>query len=297
MDREVPTCADLLGAAFQTSRLMLEWRFCKTTSAEPKLRFRGGFTERTQNGQRVSARSPIGAPDNRGAGNVLAEKRGEVCTTVGKCGLKPGLRAVRPSLMGVRRVDRDVEGSLRIDEGRGEYVRGPEVSARDEARNLSLGSAVAGQSRSVGQGTTGDVGGVSGSAGHRFTGPGAAQALAYRINVLLRFQHSSMMRVEAPHPCVIDLCVAKFLQQRVSPQEPSFSRIWSSPPWTSVSSDEGLDLQAFARQEMFIVSIAIVGSDAAGVLERWRGQILHGIHGPRECVVPESSRSARASSS
>ena len=39
---------------------------------------RGGFTERAQNSQRVSVRSPTGAPDDRGVENVLAEKRGEM---------------------------------------------------------------------------------------------------------------------------------------------------------------------------------------------------------------------------
>ena len=72
----------------------------------------------------------MGAPDDRGVGNVLAEKRGEVWATVGKFGLKPGLCAARPSL-GVRRADRNVEGGVRVSEGRGEDVGGPEVSARD----------------------------------------------------------------------------------------------------------------------------------------------------------------------
>ena len=36
--------------------------------------------------------------------------------------------------------------------------------------------------------------------------------------------------------------------------------------------DESLDLHAFARQVMFVVSITIVRSDAASVPERWRGQ-------------------------
>ena len=49
--------------------------------------------------------------------------------------------------------------------------------------------------------------------------------------------------------------------------------------------DEGLDLQASARQEMFIVSIASIRSDAANVPERWGGQILHG--SPSVNAVPE----------
>ena len=41
------------------------------------------------------------------------------------------------------------------------------------------------------------------------------------------------------------------------------------------------------RQEMFTVSSAIVGSDAASVPERWRGQVLRGVLSSRENVVPE----------
>ena len=54
------------------------------------------------------------------------------------------------------------------------------------------------------------------------------------------------------------------------------------------SCDDGLDLQSFARQEMFTVSNAIVGSDAASVPERWRGQVLRGVLSFRENVVPEA---------
>ena len=71
------------------------------------------FTERAQNGQRVSVRSPEGAPDDRGVGNVLADKRGDVF------GFMPGVCAVRPGLLSVRRADRDVKGSVGVAEGRG----------------------------------------------------------------------------------------------------------------------------------------------------------------------------------
>ena len=74
------------------------------------------------------------------------------------------------------------------------------------------------------------------------------------------------MRVEAPHPCVIDLCVAKFQQPRVSP--PGALVLVHLEPLMDArvhaSCDDGLDLQSFVRQEMFTVS-AIVGSDAASV--------------------------------
>ena len=195
---------------FHIEKVLLECSLWFTTSAETFAR--DGFNERAQNGQRVSVRSPVGAPDNRGVGNVLAEKRGEVRAIVSKFGLKP----VRPSLLGVRRANRGVEGGVRIAEGRGEDVSGPEIGARDEAKNLCLDSAVAGLSRGLhkcsdrvvaagglAQGTAGGVGGacVQGSrlAGtrHRFTGPGAAQAQANRINVLFRLQDGRVVRVQA----------------------------------------------------------------------------------------------------
>ena len=67
---------------------------------------------------------------------------------------------------------------------------------------------------------------LAGSTRYRFTGPGAAQAQANRVNVLFGLQHGPVVRVEAPHPGVIDLRVAEF--QKPS-HEPSFSCIWSSP--------------------------------------------------------------------
>ena len=82
--------------------------------------------------------SRVGAPDDRGVGNVLAEKRGDLWTVVGKFGFTPGLCAVRPGLLGVRTADRDVEGGVRVAKGGGEDVGGSGVSARDEARDLSL---------------------------------------------------------------------------------------------------------------------------------------------------------------
>ena len=99
--------------------------------------------ERAQNGQRVSVKSPTGAPDDRGVGNVLTEERGEVRAIVVKFGHEHGLGAVWIGLLGVRRADRDVEGSVRVAEG------GPEICAREEARDLSLGGAVGGLGSSV----------------------------------------------------------------------------------------------------------------------------------------------------
>ena len=167
-------------------------------------------------------------------------RRGKVRAIVSRFGLEPGLSAVWASLLCVRGADRDVQGSVRVAEGGGEDVGGPEIGARGEARKLSLGSAIAGLRRRVhtcsdrvvaagglAQGTIGGVGGacVQGSGltsctGHGFARPSAAQAPAYRINVLLGLQRWSVMRVEAPHPCVSDLCFTEFQQPREPPRSP-----------------------------------------------------------------------------
>ena len=68
---------------------------------------------------------------------------------MGEFGFMPGLCAVRPSLPGVRGADRDVEGGVGVAKGGGEDVGGSEVSAKNEAGNLGLSSAVAGLSRCV----------------------------------------------------------------------------------------------------------------------------------------------------
>ena len=175
-------------------------KFLEDSLSGEKITFpRDGFTESVQNGQRVSVRSPV----RRCSGG----ERGKVWAKVDKFGFTPGC-AVRPGLLGVRRADRDVEGGVRVAEDRGEEVGGPEVSARDETGNFSLGSAVVGLSRSVhkcsdrvvaagglAQDTTGGVGGAcvqgsrpTGGAGHPFTRSGAAQAQAYQIDVLRRWE-------------------------------------------------------------------------------------------------------------
>ena len=94
-------------------------------------------------------RSSVGAADDRSVGDVLAEKRGDVWAVVGEFGFTPGLCAVRPSLPGARREDRDVEGGVRVAKGGGEDVGGSEVSAKNEAGKIGLCSAIAGLGRCV----------------------------------------------------------------------------------------------------------------------------------------------------
>ena len=66
-----------LGAAFPDFQGDAGVEFLKDNLRGDIVAFaRDRFTERAKNGQRVSVRSPVGVPDNRGVGNVLAEKRG-----------------------------------------------------------------------------------------------------------------------------------------------------------------------------------------------------------------------------
>ena len=132
----------------------------------------------------------------------------------------------------MRGADRDVEGSVGVAQGTGEDVSGPQISARGEPRDLHLSRAVAGLSscgdcvvstRGLAHCAAGGLGrarvqgsGLLSSTKHWFTRPSAAQARADRVNVLLGFHHSTVMRVQAPHPLVINLGAPKFLQSRES---------------------------------------------------------------------------------
>ena len=99
---------------------------------------RDGSTERAQHGQSVLVESHIGAPNDRGVGDVLKEERGEVWAVVVEFGLQPELRAVQASLLGVRRADRDIQGGARVAEGGGDDVGGPEIGAKDERPGTSV---------------------------------------------------------------------------------------------------------------------------------------------------------------
>ena len=70
------------------------------------------------------------------------------------------------------------------------------------------------------------------------------------------------MRVQAPHPRVIDLGVPKFLQSCASPQKPSCSCIWSRPGCTLVSTQVSSSVSGpgDARRP-----VAIIRSDAPSV--------------------------------
>ena len=60
-----------------------------------------------------------------------------------KFGLDPGLGAVNTSLGSVRGANGDIQGSVGIAQSRGEDVSGPQVRARNEARNLHFRDVIA----------------------------------------------------------------------------------------------------------------------------------------------------------
>ena len=150
-------------------------------------------------------------------------------------GLVPGLRAVRA----VRGTDRDVNKSAGVAQDRGEDIRGPQVCARHEPRDLLFSRAVARLSRCVHQRSdrvvtargfahraASHVGrarvqgpGLAGSTRHGFARPSAAQAQADRVDILLGLHHGTVVRFQAPHPRVVNLGISKFLQPCAGPQE------------------------------------------------------------------------------
>ena len=154
---------------------------------------------------------------------------------VSKFSFTAGLCAVRPGLLGVRRAHRDVKDGVRVAENRGEDVSRFKVSARDEARNLDFSGVIARLSSSMDECSdrvvaagglaqgAGGVGGacvqasrLAGSAGHQFTGFGAAKVQAHRV------VEARLILVHLEQP-LVDACV-------------------------HASGDEGLDLQAFAAR-------------------------------------------------
>ena len=99
-----------------------------------------------------------------------------------------------------------------VAQGGGEDIRRPQVSARDEPRDLHLGGAVARLGRGVHQ-RSGPVVAARGLA-HRAAGRvgrarvqgsslagctrHGSQALADRVDVLIGLHHGTVMRVQAP---------------------------------------------------------------------------------------------------
>ena len=93
--RKWPASPNLPSAAFPDFQGDAGVKFLIDDFSRDKVAFaRDGFIERAQNGQRVSVRSPVGAPHDWGVGDVLTEEGGKVWATVCTFGLVSGLRAV-----------------------------------------------------------------------------------------------------------------------------------------------------------------------------------------------------------
>ena len=98
------------------------------------------------------------------------------------------------------------------------------------------------------------------------------------------------MRVEAPHPCVIELCFTEFQQSRVSPPGALVLMHLKQPVMdarVNAGGDDALDFHAVACKGVLIVAVDIVGSDAAGVPQGAGGLVLHGVLSPRRNIGPQ----------
>ena len=243
------------------------------------------------------------------------EERGGEGAVVSKFSFTPSLCAVRACMLGVRRADREVKVSLGVAQGGGEDIRSSQVGARDEPRDLRFSRAVARLSRCVhqrgdrvvaargfAQRSAGRVGqgtgpGIRSGTIHGFARPSAAQAQADRGDVLLGHQHSTVMRVQAPHPRVIDLGVPKFLQSCAS-QERSCSCTWSSPRRPPVSTQVVMRAWIFKRSQARGRSSSPSPSSGVMPQECLRGGDAWSCKAssvPERTLRQRSSRSAKAS--
>ena len=165
---------------------------------------RNGFAERSQNSQRVSVRSPMGTPHDRGAGNVLTKEGGKVRAKRREFGLVSGLRADMASLLSMRGTDRDVDGGAGVAQGGGEDV-GRSVPRMRPGTSISAVQCPP-RSRSRGRRL---CPGIRSGRQHKARVP---LAQADRVDRHLGLHHSTVVRVQAPHPRVIDLGVPEFLR-------------------------------------------------------------------------------------
>ena len=271
---------------------------------------RYGFAERAQNGQRVGVRSPIGAPDDWGVGDVLAKESSQVGAVTFHLGRHPGLRAVSASLQGVRRADGHVERRVGVAQGRGEDISRSQVSAGDEAGDLHLRGVVTLLRSRVQEGgdsvvtasglTQGAAGGVrcprvqdarvAGGAGDGLGGPGAAQAEADRVDVLVGIQGRAVAWVKPPKPRVVHVRVAELGETSArGPGALSLVHLQQAlaNARVNVRGDDALNLGAFARVRVLFVAVAVVWRDAPGVARSGGRQVTHGRLGAREHVLPE----------
>ena len=175
-----------------------------------------------------------------------------------------------------------------VAQGGGEDIRRPQVSARDEPRDLHLGGAVARLGRGVHQRSgpvvaarglahraAGRVGrarvqgsSLAGCTRHGFAGAGGPSRRTHRAPPQHRDAGSS-----ATSTCDRPRHPPSSCSRARGPQVMHLKQ--------DASGDEGLCLQAFPGQGMLVIPVTIVRSDAPSVPEGGCGQILPGILGPR----------------
>ena len=117
----------------------------------------------------------------------------------------------------------------------------------------------------------------------------ASQAKADRVNVLVSIQGRAMAKIEPPQPRVIHGGVAKLGEAHASGPG-TFTLMHLQQALTNarvnVRSDDALNLGAFARVRVFIVTRTVVRRDAPGVT-RGKGRLVaHGWLRARKHVLP-----------
>ena len=131
---------------------------------------------------------------------------------------------------------------------------------------------------------------VAGGASDRLRRPGAAQAKADRVNILVSIQGRAMTWVEPPQPRVVHVRVTELSKARAcSPGSLPLMHLQQAltDARVNVRSDDALNLGALARVRVFFVTITIVRCNAPGVTSGRGRQIPHGWLGAREHVLPK----------
>ena len=111
--------------------------------------------------------------------------------------------------------------------------------------------------------------GVASGAGDGLGGPGASQAEADRVNVLVGLQGRAVAWIEPPQPRVVHVRVAELSKASAcSPGSPHPSCICNRPSRTPASMCAvmiALDLGALARVRVLFIAVAVIRRDAPGV--------------------------------
>ena len=106
---------------------------------------------------------------------------------------------------------------------------------------------------------------VASGASDRLRRPGAAQAKANRVNILVSIQGRAMAWVEAPQPRVVHVRVTELSKARTcSPGTLPLMHLQQAltDARINVRSDDALDLGSLALVRVFFITIIVVRCDA-----------------------------------